>query len=68
MVSDLAATGGGRLVAIACVDRAGEPLTPCGRCRQLLYEHGGAECLVDAAPEPTTVGALLPGAFGPEYL
>ncbi|MFG3341676.1 cytidine deaminase [Glycomyces sp. NPDC048151] len=68
MVSELARTGGGRLVAIACVDGQGEPLTPCGRCRQLLYEHGGAECLVDAAPEPTTVGALLPGAFGPEYL
>ena len=68
MVSDLARTGGGRLLAIACVDGAGEPLTPCGRCRQLLHEHGGPECLVDAAPEPTTVGALLPGAFGPEYL
>jgi cytidine deaminase len=68
MVSELVSTGGGRLVAVACVDRAGEPLTPCGRCRQLLYEHGGAECQVDAAPEPTTVGALLPGAFGPEYL
>jgi cytidine deaminase len=68
MVSELARTGGGRLVAIACVDRAGEPLTPCGRCRQLLYEHGGAECLVDDTPEPTTVGALLPGAFGPDYL
>lgn len=68
MVSQLAATGGGRLIAIACVDGEGVPLTPCGRCRQLLYEHGGAECLVDASPEPTTVGALLPGAFGPDYL
>ena len=68
MVSALAASGGGRLVAIACVDRDGRPLTPCGRCRQLLFEHGGPDCLVDAEPEPTTVGALLPGAFGPAHL
>ncbi|GAB3224458.1 cytidine deaminase [Glycomyces halotolerans] len=68
MVSELAATGGGRLVAVACVDRRGRPLTPCGRCRQLLYEHGGPECLVDAEGGPTTVGALLPGAFGPDHL
>ncbi|WP_281243614.1 cytidine deaminase [Glycomyces sambucus] len=68
MVSQLAATGGGRLVAVACVDGAGDPLTPCGRCRQLLFEHGGPGCLVDERPEPTTVGALLPGAFGPDHL
>ena len=68
MVSDLAATGGGRLVAVACVDRDGVPLTPCGRCRQLLFEHGGPDCLVDDEGAPTTVGALLPGAFGPDHL
>lgn len=68
MVSELAATGGGRLVAVACVDAQGRPLTPCGRCRQLLYEHGGPECLVDAEPEPVTVEAILPGAFGPDHL
>jgi len=68
MVSQLAATGGGRLVAVACVDGAGEPLTPCGRCRQLLFEHGGPDCLVDEGSAPTTVGALLPGAFGPDHL
>ncbi|HLU28394.1 MAG TPA: cytidine deaminase [Glycomyces sp.] len=68
MVSELAATGGGRLVAVACVDGQGRPLTPCGRCRQLLYEHGGPACLVDAEPEPLTVEALLPGAFGPAHL
>ncbi|WP_026925543.1 cytidine deaminase [Glycomyces arizonensis] len=68
MVSELAATGGGRLVAVACVDGQGRPLTPCGRCRQLLYEHGGPECLVDAEPGPLTVESLLPGAFGPDHL
>src|SRR4051812_46692805 len=42
MVSELHATGGGRLIAVACVGGDGEPLMPCGRCRQLLWEHGGA--------------------------
>lgn len=68
LVSELAKSGGGRLVAFACVDGNGDPLTPCGRCRQLLFEHGGAELLVWTGDEPTTVGALLPGAFGPDHL
>src|SRR5258705_9941749 len=42
LVSSLHATGGGRLVAVSCVDGAGNPLMPCGRCRQLLWENGGA--------------------------
>lgn len=66
LVSQLAATGGGRLVAFACVNANGDTLTPCGRCRQLLFEHGGAELLVwDGEDRTTTLGALLPGAFGP---
>ena len=68
VVSQLHSTGGGRLVALACVDRAGQPLTPCGRCRQLLSEHGGPEMLVDAVGGPVTVAELLPGAFGPGHL
>src|SRR5829696_2675491 len=47
LVSALHASGGGRLVAVSCVDRAGAPLMPCGRCRQLLWEHGASECLVE---------------------
>ena len=51
LVSALHATGGGRLVAFACVDAHGEVLMPCGRCRQLLWEHGGPDLLlVDARP------------------
>lgn len=65
MVSQLVATGGGRLVAVACVQRDGDVVMPCGRCRQLLVEHGGPECLV-MAPDgrPRTVGELVPLAFG----
>jgi cytidine deaminase len=66
LVSSLHATGGGRLVAVSCVDANGLPLMPCGRCRQLLYEHGGAECLVEALPRPLRMAELLPHAFGPE--
>ncbi len=65
LVGDLHRTGGGRLVAVAVTDGDGNPLTPCGRCRQLLYEAGGANCLVN---EIQTVGDLLPGAFGPDDL
>jgi cytidine deaminase len=66
LVSSLHATGGGRLVAVSCVDATGSPLMPCGRCRQLLYEHGGADCLVEALPRPLTMAELLPRAFGPD--
>ncbi|MCA2213875.1 cytidine deaminase [Jidongwangia harbinensis] len=68
LVSSLHATGGGRLVAISCVDATGAPLMPCGRCRQLLYEHGGADCLVEADPRPLRMAELLPHAFGPDDL
>ena len=63
MVSSLHASGGGRLVAVSCVDGTGEPLMPCGRCRQLLWENGGPQCLVDAVDGPFSMAQLLPHAF-----
>jgi len=68
LVSSLHATGGGRLVAFACVDAEGGALLPCGRCRQLLWEHGGPALLVDTADGPVPIGRLLPRAFGRENL
>ena len=74
MVSDLARSGGGRLVAVACVGGDGQPLMPCGRCRQLLWEHGGAEMMIETVSmgSPTTrivsMREVLPDAFGPEDL
>ncbi|SDG67763.1 cytidine deaminase [Sinosporangium album] len=68
LVSALHATGGGRLVAFTCVDGHGEPLMPCGRCRQLLYEHGGADLLVETPEGPWRLATLMPFAFGPEDL
>ena len=68
LVSSLVATGGGRLVALACRSGAGELLMPCGRCRQLLWEHGGASLLVDTPRGVLPMTAVLPDAFGPEHL
>jgi cytidine deaminase len=68
LVSALHASGGGRLVAFACVDGAGTPLAPCGRCRQLLWEAGGAALLVDTERGPVPMTEMLPGAFGPDDL
>ncbi|WP_431904383.1 cytidine deaminase [Micromonospora carbonacea] len=63
VVSSLHATGGGRIVALSCVDATGEPLMPCGRCRQLLWEQGGPQCLIEAKDGPLTMAELLPHAF-----
>jgi cytidine deaminase len=68
VVSALHATGGGRLLALSCVDGAGEPLVPCGRCRQLLIEHGGPNCLIEFPDGPRPMAELLPDAFGPDHL
>ncbi|WP_035858257.1 cytidine deaminase [Cryptosporangium arvum] len=68
MVSALAASGGGRLVAVACVDRSGNRLMPCGRCRQLLWEFGGPDCLLDTVSGVKPMREVLPDAFGPEDL
>jgi cytidine deaminase len=64
----LISSGGGRLVALTCVDAKGTLLMPCGRCRQVLLEHGGAEMLVDHPSGPRPLGDLLPDAFGPDDL
>lgn len=68
MVSSLLATGGGRLVAVYCVDGKGDALMPCGRCRQLLYEHGGPELQVFMPSGIKNMTEVLPDAFGPGHI
>jgi cytidine deaminase len=68
MVSSLHATGGGRLVAVVCVDGHGNTLMACGRCRQLLWENGGPDLLVDTVSGIRPMSEILPDAFGHEDL
>jgi cytidine deaminase len=63
LVSSLHATGGGRLVAVTCVGGDGQRLMPCGRCRQLLWENGGPDLLVDTPAGAVRMSDLLPNAF-----
>ena len=63
LVSALATSGGGRLVAVVTVAGDGQPVMPCGRCRQLLWEHGGPDCILDGDGTPTPMRILLPRAF-----
>ena len=55
--------GSGALQAVAVVAGDGQPLLPCGRCRQLLLEAGGPELLVDTADGTVELKVLLPAAF-----
>ncbi|MGH2730659.1 MAG: cytidine deaminase [Actinomycetota bacterium] len=68
VVSDLYDSGGGNLVALSVVDDSGAPLLPCGRCRQLLYEAGGPDLLIDSTDGPRRLDSLLPDAFSAEDL
>jgi cytidine deaminase len=65
VVCALHSSGGGRLRAVVCVDGGGALLMPCGRCRQVLLEHGGPDLLVDHPEGPRRLEVLLPDAFGP---
>ncbi|SMX69135.1 cytidine deaminase [Brevibacterium antiquum] len=68
LVSDLFMSGGGRLVAFDCVDGAGQTLVPCGRCRQLLFEHGGNDLMLNMPSGKVPMSVVLPEAFGPDHL
>ena len=65
MISNLCATGGGRLAAVYCVNRQGKALVPCGRCRQLLFEHGGPDMLLMTPQGVRSMADMLPQPFTP---
>jgi cytidine deaminase len=68
------AGGGRRITRIFITGPGAAPVTPCGGCRQRIREFAEPEtpviCLgVDGGtPLETTLGALLPHSFGPEFL
>ncbi|TMR31626.1 cytidine deaminase [Actinomadura geliboluensis] len=71
LVSALHGPGKGeqpRLVAVSVVDKHGDPVMPCGRCRQLLWEHGGAPMLLETVRGVLPMSDVLPDAFGPDDL
>jgi len=68
VVSQLHATGGGRLTHFVCVNGLGEVIMPCGRCRQLLFEHGGSQLVLMTPEGERTMDQVLPQAFGPDDL
>jgi cytidine deaminase len=68
LVSNLMLSGGGRLIAVVCVDAESNYLAPCGRCRQLLFEHGGESMLLMTPEGPKEMISMLPWAFGPDNL
>ncbi len=41
---------------------------PCGRCRQLLWEHGGPDCLLHTTAGVRPMREVLPDAFGVDDL
>jgi cytidine deaminase len=68
LVSELAISGGGNLVAFVCVDGEGHTIMPCGRCRQLLYEFAIPGMLLETVSGIRTIDEVLPDAFGPRDL
>jgi cytidine deaminase len=72
LVSQLHLTGGGRLTHFVCVGHKdgaeAAVIMPCGRCRQLLWENGGAELVVLTPNGERTMAEVLPDAFGTKDL
>ena len=68
MVSALHAGGGGKLVAVVCVDGHGNALMPCGRCRQLIWENGTPDTLLETVRGIRPMTEVLHDAFGPDDL
>jgi cytidine deaminase len=68
LVSNLSMTGGGKLVAFYCVDGAENILMPCGRCRQLLFEHSAPGMILQTVSGLKSIEEVLPDAFGPRDL
>jgi cytidine deaminase len=66
LVAQLISQGDRSLRAVTVTDASGKVLMPCGRCRQVLLEHGGRDLLVDHPAGPRLLSDLLPDAFGPD--
>ncbi|MDU0938129.1 MAG: cytidine deaminase [Dermabacter sp.] len=68
MISELMASGGGKICAFVCVNRLGEVIMPCGRCRQLLAEHAASDFTILTPKGEASLDEMLPQSFGPADL
>lgn len=68
LISSWRLHAGTELTHLVCLNSAGEYITPCGRCRQLLHEHTSPTLSIATQHGPLTLRELLPLAFGPENL
>lgn len=68
LVSDLINGGGGKLVAFVCLNALEQPAAPCGRCRQLLFEHADPNMILAMPGGRKTIQQVLPEGFGPTDL
>ncbi|HIW46388.1 MAG TPA: cytidine deaminase [Candidatus Yaniella excrementigallinarum] len=66
LISSWRLNDGAALTHLVCLDAAGQYITPCGRCRQLLHEHAPSTLSIATQQGPVTLAQLLPNAFGPE--
>ena len=72
-IGTMIAGGERRLKAVAVIGSGPDLCTPCGGCRQRLFEFGSVETPIaiaaeDGTFEVVTLGELLPRAFGPAHL
>ena len=68
LVSQLFMTGGGTIRAFVCVNGDGDVIMPCGRCRQLLFEHSSDDTELLTVSGIRTMDEVLPDGFGPRSL
>lgn len=68
LISSWRLNSGAELTHLVCLNKAQEYITPCGRCRQLLFEHAPTTLSIATQHGPVTLGELLPVAFGPGNL
>jgi len=72
-IAHLVLAGGRRILAVAVVGEAAQPVTPCGGCRQRLREFAADATPIWVADSQQvrgryTLGELLPASFGPGHL
>ncbi len=72
-IAAMIAAGAQDIVEVYVIADSPDPVPPCGGCRQKLAEFGAQDVPVtlattQGAERETTIGSLLPGAFGAGHM